>query len=400
MEDRWLDFGDDDSSLSAAAGDEAATSSSAAAAASGSSAAAAASEGSRVRGVPEGDDGQSHDLSRSSPVTTVDGQAHDRRSQSILCTYMPQREWLGTTHTLSNASTVANIPKLRDELRRHLEEAPCLVIHCGTYQTDFESLIAFATALSDSHRPATAAATAAATASGSSQLPVAFCATEAKGRYVIGVDSIATALLRGCSVFYHLITAAHAQSLASQLSLCAALAREQKVDISPIRLIIIIDRTATYVISRAIREESEDRAFLADPDSEMHRNRTSVSLAAGSGGSGGSGGRAVGERMSLVTQYLPQVEPIQTFEPTMMSKEWEARMTVHAFRNSHSPPTTIRDTRFPLDLLGFFLAYHPFGQSFVLAAALLPEKGPMVRKLLESWVNSILGTPTRFFVAD
>lgn len=277
----------------------------------------------------------------------------------VFSSCIPQREWIDKSKGdgWANAASAANMPKLRDELTKHLLQVPCLVIHCGDFEYDFTSMMHFALGLSDASK---------------GKLPVAFCSDEARGRRVVGVSEIPNLLLNGCSVFYRLVTPPHANRLAEQLSIFAGLARQRNVSIEPMRLIVVIDKAMSCALASKIRSVEDDRNYVS-----YEHAAADVTL-----------------------QYLPQVERNVAVVPTGISKSWETHMEGHIFRNTHQSPTRVSTARFPLDYLGFFLAFHPAGQSYVLANMLLPENGEKVRSLIESWVNAILGTPLRFIAAS
>ena len=334
--------------------------------------------GEGVSGIPGEQDNSSHELSKCSGSGMMHGQ-------SILTMQVAQREWLNPNGPVSgqgsiaNASTVANIAKLHEELRKHLETIPCLIVHYGAFDGDFESLMLFGRALSKEHN---------------GELPVAFCATGARGRDVIAPEHVAAAILKGISVFYHVLNQQDFNDLGRQLGICAVQAREEKIDISQVRFILVLDKAAGFVLGKIIRDCEDDRTLLVDED-DTHKSQSSKTEKTVES----EAKHKVDERFLLSTKYLPQVEALQEIPSTMMNKEWGAKMSMHAFRNAHYPPTAIEKARPPLDQLGFFLAFHPFGMSYVIAISLLPDKGQLVKKLLESWVSTMLGTPIRFIDA-
>jgi hypothetical protein len=318
-------------------------------------------KGDIVIGIPGECDVTSHELNKcSSPSSLAD--------LSLFSMHIAQREWLDqqAKQNVGNSATVANIPKLRDAIKIHLDAAPCLIVHYGVIENDFESLVLLARSIAEDSE---------------NEIPVAFCATGMSGKDFIALENVAATVLNGVSVFYHVEDSVGIRDLGIQLDKCATMARAAKKDISPIHLIVVIDRAAGYVLGGAIRDDSDDRIFITDSSEEDFQIARKAN------------------RFELATKYLPQVETMQEASSTIMSKEWEAKMSTHGFRNAHYPSSAIVQAKFPLDQLGFILAFHPFGMSFVIATALLPEKGQQVKKLLESWVNTVLGTPVRFIRA-
>lgn len=318
--------------------------------------------GSIVPGIPGECDANSHDFSIClNPGVLL--------KQSMISMFVSQREKLMTSggNGINNISTVANIPKLGEALKTHLEEAPCLVIHYGDRKCDFETMVIFVRSIS---------------AKSKGNIPIAFYAKDAKGPDFITVNDVPDRILNGVSVFYHAEDPDEFEAFGAVLSRCATMATEKRLDISPIQFIVVIDRTAGFILGKTIRDEGDDRLFLVD------------------GGEREQGKAQHDKGFELATRYLPQVEAIQEVPPTMIRKEWETKMSTHIFRNAHFPPSAIDSAKFPLDHLGFFLAFHPFGPSYVIAMSLLPDKGSLVKKLLEAWVSTSLGSPVRFIKAD
>jgi len=305
----------------------------------------------------------SHDLNRCQNPNKAD-------DQSILKTYVAQREWINPTspRTFVNASSAANIPTLRAELKQHLEAVPCLIVHFGSPKTDLAALLTFCRQLVAEHPDGS--------------LPMAFCATQIRGSDVIEAGQVPDALTNGISVVFHVEGIEDLKVLGIQLGHCAKIAREKHLDISEMRVILIIDKAASLLLSKVIRDGTDDRDYVVD-----HKFEEYVDACAKN-------------KFELVTKYLPQVEIIGETASTMMTKEWATKMAKHQFRNSHYLPTTVEKAKWPLDQLAFILSYHPFGMSYVLADMLLPEKGQMVKRLLEAWVNTFLGSPIRFIQSE
>lgn len=305
---------------------------------------------------------------------STDAQSHDLSVDNVidrlLVVHVSQRECLSASETLNvrNAATVGNIPKLQSELENHLSSSPCLILHYGTYDIDFESMIVLGRLIA---------------AKGGGKIPVAFCVAPnitVSGEDFILADALPDALLNGVSVFFNVQMHSDLRTICAQFGRCAMMARERRLDISSIKFIMIIDRTAGFILGSLIRDEGDDRAYLFDEvrnSGDSHRQKN-----------------------DLTTKYLPQVESMQEPKPTLMTKDWEASMLMHAFRNAHCPPTMVEIAKFPLDQLGFILAYNPFGKSHVIALTLLPDKGVQVKKLLESWINLVIGTPSMFIRAE
>lgn len=301
--------------------------------------------------------GGSRDMSKCQAPSVLGGHP-------LLYTHIAQRECLvaGVPLTRQNTATVANVEKTREMLRGHLVAAPCLIVHYGTYETDFESLMDFGRAVA---------------AESKDEIPVAFCAANARGKDVIDPKDVPSAILRGVSVFYNISASRDFVTIGDVLSRCAERAsttKPQKLDISPIRLVVVIDRTASYLISQVVRDGNDDKYWLVEGEDSS--------------------------RFNIANSYLPQVEPVQDVASTLVSKDWETKMKTHVFRTSHFPPSAINSARYPLDQLGFLLAFHPFGASYVVTVALLAEKGMLVRKLYEAWISTTLGTPSRFITSN
>jgi hypothetical protein len=89
-------------------------------------------------------------------------------------------------------------------------------------------------------------------------------------------------------------------------------------------------------------------------------------------------------------------------------------MVGHAFRNikfpaiylpNVPPPSKDDPTKSPdspnviLDYLGLYLALLPFGRVDVIAMTSLTWKGELVKRLLESWINTTIGVPEKFIRA-
>jgi hypothetical protein len=86
-------------------------------------------------------------------------------------------------------------------------------------------------------------------------------------------------------------------------------------------------------------------------------------------------------------------------------------MIGHMFRNIKFPPIYLpnvspdKNAGNPeapnpiLDYLGLYVAMMPFGKVSIFAIASLKWKGDMVKQLIESWANTILGVPEKFIRA-
>jgi hypothetical protein len=311
---------------------------------------------STMGGELEGSSGYSSGLERvSEPSILLDHR--------ILTVHIAQRELLDPTKGTesSNIATVANITHLAEDVKAHLYEAPCLIIHYGATSPDFLSFVALMRKIA------------------TKDVPIVCCGQGISGKDVITNVEIAKYMMKGVSVAYNVLGMPELEALARQLDLCVKQAVEEKKALSAVRLLIVIDLTACYLLGKAIRDEADDRLFLVDRDPK-DKNGT--------------------RRCELITKYLPQVESSKEVTPTLICKDWEAAMSTHSFRNAHYPPEAIDRPKIPLDALGFITAFHPFGPSFIIASALLPNKGPFVKKLLESWVSTILGHPARFIRAE
>ena len=300
----------------------------------------------------------SRDLSKSGVPNAIGGRA-------ILTLNVSQRETIDGSDatTPNNVASVANVGKTRQEIEGHLRDAPCFIIHYGTYKNDFESLMRFLRKISES---------------GDDDIPVAFYAKQAAGSDVLTQEKIPDAVLRGVSVVFHVDSLADLKDMKAVFEKVAERAREEKKDISDIRLLMLLDRTACFKIGTSIRDAKDDMMYFNDDDNAEGNE----------------------SRLALAMQYLPQIEGFQDLPSTMLMKLWESKMLRHTFRNPHHVPQVVDPPKFPLDHLGFMLAYHPFGPSFVVATTLLAEKGTMVKRLLEAWVNTYLGTPIRFISAE
>jgi hypothetical protein len=305
----------------------------------------------------------SHELNRCRDPNKVD-------DQSIFKAHVAQREWINPTSpkTYVNASSAGNIPSLQNELKRHLETVPCLIIHFGSPQTDFSAIRLFCQHLVAEHP--------------NGDLPIMFCAASIQGADVIKVEQIPEMLTIGISIVYNAISNEDLRLLGIQMGQCAKIAREKHLDISEIRVILVIDKAASLILGKTIRDDADDRDYVVD-----HSNKEYIDV-------------CKKNKFELATKYLPQVEILGETSSSMMMKEWATKMTKHQFRNAHFLPTAIERAKWPLDQLSFLLSYHPFGMSFVLADMLLPENGQMVKRLLESWVNTFLGNPIRFIQAE
>lgn len=352
-----FDFGDDPSSSSSADGGE-------------------------VLGIPTSTDHSSHTLSTVTEPSKIDGHP-------ILTVNVSQREKLVPDiepMTTTNVASIANISRLRSDIEAHLTETPCMVILFGAFETEFVPLMAFARSVATKSK---------------GQIPVALCAPNITGPDVIGIEMIPSTIIRGVSVFYYAASRDDFFAIRDQFAICARLARESKKDISPIRLLLLLDKAVTLNISKLIRDEGDDQLFLFDDGKERKEERKAINQIQDVDGIRRFEATKDEKRM-LVTKYFPQVEALQMQAATMVCKEWEATMVGHIFRNSHFPPPAAADSKIPkipLEYLSAILAFHPFGRSFVIANALLPNKGEMVKKLLETWISTTLGTPSRFIHA-
>ncbi|MFA5091426.1 MAG: hypothetical protein WC483_02235 [Candidatus Paceibacterota bacterium] len=338
-------------------------------------------KGEVISGIPTECDHTSHSLSTVADPSKADGRP-------ILVVNISQRESLvpEAPMSLTNVSSAANSVRIRAELEAHLEAAPCMIVFYGAYAMEFESMIVLARSISSK---------------GKGKVPIAICAPHVTGSDVIRSDAIASTIIRGVSVFYYVATLADFTTLSQQLAVCANSARESKKDISPIRFILILDKALTLLLATAIRDEGDDRLFLFDEKQER-KEEEKLRRQAGEEERAkiASIERNRDVRRELSTKYFPQVETTQSLTPSMVCKEWEACTTGHMFRNAHFPPTALSEIKPPLDILSGFVAFHPFGRSFVLANVLLPKKGELVKKLLETWISTILGTPSRFIRAE
>jgi len=275
-----------------------------------------------------------------------------------LTVHISQRETLDGEGkpTVKTVSSVANVKKLRETLIKHLNEAPCFIIHYGTYALDFESMMVLGQSVF---------------ANSKGEIPVAFYAPEAKGKHIIVPDDVPALVLDGCSIFYHIENPLGLEELCKQFDRTVSFALAEKTDLSNFRLIVVIDRTGCFALGSAIRTEIEDQNAFRDINNS-----------------------------DMMTKYLPQVEIMHEVESNLIAKEWETKMNTHMFRGAFVPPTLTGKAKFPLDHLAFIMAFHPFGSSYALAAPLLPDKGMQVKRLLEAWVNFTLGSPVRFITSS
>jgi len=271
---------------------------------------------------------------------------------------------------LENAATASNITRVAATLIGHLYDATCLVLHYGALDPDFNSLRLLCRKANDK-------------LSEEQRIPVVFCSKRlpSNGSDVINSNQISSMLLQDVSVCYHITHSSDFDDLADAMATCAEYATEEKISLSDIRLLIIFDRSAGFLLGKLIRDQNDDSIFIT----------------------AGSGEEAIDpkdRRLNIARRYQPQVEPIDNVSPTLIAKEWEVGIKNHMFRNATFPSVTAESpAKFPLDYFGFVMAYHPFGHSYILAVALLPEKGEQVKKLIEAWVNYQLGTSVRYINA-
>ena len=292
-------------------------------------------------------------------------QADYLNESPIMSFAILRRETLSTSKAknlqlreIENRGAIANVS---EEIIEHLYGNTCFVIHYGVP----DETLALQTLVMRANR-----------SKEEDVLKVVFCGKAIKrGPGVIPSTEISNKLIGGTSVIYTIEQAGDCEVIADVFTTCAEYASKHQVAIDHIRFLILFDTTINYLVNDMVRDRSDGVELFKAPNKRVCPKM---------------------EKHKMCKTFFTQVEmPIEDTSDVMV-QNFEREFKVHMFRNTLFPAIADPWAFFPFGPLGLFLAYHPFGSSHVIGAALLPEGGDTAKKLIESWVNMTLGSSARF----